>query len=121
MLKFFIVLMIMSINFQFLYDNPFSLPYISYKMICIYNFGCIPSNFVVYNELFSFRVRNLKMKEKESIHPPLYKSLSPSCAHLIGYLKASWDKHINSVPAVPGMSVPIKIFICLRYRDCLES
>ena len=52
------------------------------------------------------------MKEKESIHPPLYKSLAPSCAYLIGYLKSSCDKHINSVPAVPGMSVPIKIFIC---------
>ena len=27
-----------------------------------------PSNFVVDNELFFFRVRHLKMKEKESIH-----------------------------------------------------
>ena len=108
--------MIMPIDFQFLYAV-----YFLQNEICIYNFGCIPSNFVVYDELFFFRVRHLKMKEKESIHPPLYKSLTPSCAHLIGYLKSSCDKHINSVPAVPGMSVPIKIFVCLRYRDCLES
>ena len=61
------------------------------------------------------------MTEKESIHHPLHKSLAPSCVHLIGYLKSSCDKHINSLPAVPGMSVPIKIFVCLRYRNCLES
>ena len=48
------------------------------------------------------------MTEKESIHPPLHKSLAPSCVHLFGYLKSSCDKHINSLPAVPGMSVPIK-------------
>ena len=55
------------------------------------------------------------MTEKESIHLPLHKSLAPSCVHLIGYSKSSSDKHINSLPAVPGMSVPIKIFVCLRY------
>ena len=53
--------MIMPIDFQFLYAV-----YFLQNEICIYNFGCIPSNFVVYNELFFFRVRHLKMKEKES-------------------------------------------------------
>ena len=114
--------MIMSIDFQFLYDNPFSLPYISYKM----KYGSISLD--VFHQIslfitssFSFVFAIWKWEEEESIHPPLYKSLAPSCADLIRYFKPSCDKHINSVPAVPGMSVPVKIFICLRYRDCLES
>ena len=73
--------MIMSIDFQFLYDNPFRLPYISYKMkYASIILDVFHQNFVVYNKLFFFRVRHLKMKEKESIHPPLYKFLAPSCA-----------------------------------------
>ena len=113
--------MIMSIDFQLLYDNPFSLPYISYKIKYASIILDVFHQISLFITSFFFRVRHLKMKEKESIHPPHYKSLAPSCAHLIGYLKSSCDKHINSVPAVPTMSVPIKIFICLRYRDCLES
>ena len=34
LLKFFIILMIMSNDFQFQYAHHFSLPYISYKMKC---------------------------------------------------------------------------------------
>ena len=33
--------------------------------MCIYSFGCNPSKFVVDNELFFFRVRHLKIKEKQ--------------------------------------------------------
>ena len=41
----------------------------------MYNFGCNPSNFVVDHELFFFRIRHLKMKEKRINPPPLHKSL----------------------------------------------
>ena len=50
--------------------------------MCMYNFGCNPSNFVVDHELFFFRVRHLKMKE-ERINPlPLQKSLLTNAAIL---------------------------------------
>ena len=107
----------MSIDFQFLYDNLIFFLRMKYASRILDVFHQIS---LLITSSF-FRVRHLKMTEKESIHPPLHKSLAPSCVHLIGYLKSSCDKHINSLPAVPGMSVPIKICVCLRYRDCLES
>ena len=115
--------MIMSIDFQFLYDNPFSLPYISYKMkyasIILDVFHQI-SLFITSSFPFVFAIWKWKKKNQSTLlFTNLWRHLA--CVHLIGYLKSSCDKHINSVPAVPGMSVPIKIFIWLRYRDCLES
>ena len=73
----------MSNDFKFQYANPCSLPY-----TYIYNFECNPSNFVVDNELFFFRVRHLKIKEKYFIHPPLHKSLLKNGAilHAIDWL-----------------------------------
>ena len=107
----------MSIDFQFLYDNLiffFKMKYASIILDVFHQISLlITSSFLSCSPFENDR--------KESIHHPLHKSLAPSCVHLIGYLKSSCDKHINSLPAVPGMSVPIKIFVCLRYRDCLES
>ena len=66
--------------------------------------------------------------EKKEFNPPLHKSLLTNGAilHEFDWLfevtfQLAYQQLACSWPAVPGMSVSIKFFICMRYRDCLES
>ena len=106
--------MIMSIDFQFLYDNLIFFLKMNHASIILDVFRQI-SLLITSSFLSCSPFEN----DRKWINPP--SSVKWQKMNQPTILKSSCDKHINSLPAVPGMSVPIKIFVCLRYRDCLES